>query len=68
VQEDMCKPTIGNESLHEISNHKICYIKKSDCQEYNVPRRNIYKYNSSSPDRKTQSQITSCQIEDDIEM
>jgi hypothetical protein len=42
-REDNFKPTIGNESLHETSNDngvkssKLCHIKKSSCQEYNVP-------------------------------
>jgi hypothetical protein len=41
-REDIFKPTIGNESLHEISNDngvkssKLCYQKKSDYQKYNV--------------------------------
>jgi hypothetical protein len=42
-REDIFKPTIGNESLHGISNDngvdscKLCYIQKSDCRKYNVP-------------------------------
>jgi hypothetical protein len=38
-KEDIFKPTIGNENLHEISNNngvkssKLCYIQKSDCQK-----------------------------------
>jgi exonuclease III len=38
VREDIFKPTIGNESLHEISNDNgLCHIQKSDCQKYHVP-------------------------------
>jgi exonuclease III len=40
-REDIFKPTIWNESLHEISNEnessKLCHIEKSYCQKYNVP-------------------------------
>jgi hypothetical protein len=40
---DIFKPTIWYKSLHRISNDngvessKLCHIKKSDCQKYNVP-------------------------------
>jgi hypothetical protein len=39
-REDIFKTTIGNESLHEISNENcnVCHIQKSDCQKYDVPR------------------------------
>jgi exonuclease III len=40
-REDIFKPTIGNESLHEISNDngvrvvsQLCHIKKPYCQTY----------------------------------
>jgi hypothetical protein len=40
-REDIFKPTIWNESLHEISNDNgvraLCHIRKSYCQKYNVP-------------------------------
>jgi hypothetical protein len=42
-REDIFKPTVGSETLHEISNDngvrivKFCHIQKSDCQKYNVP-------------------------------
>jgi hypothetical protein len=42
-KEDILKPTIGNESLHKISNdngvksNKLCHIQKSHCQKYNAP-------------------------------
>jgi hypothetical protein len=41
-REDIFKPTIGNESLHEISNDngvkssQPCQIKKPYCQKYDV--------------------------------
>jgi hypothetical protein len=39
-REDILKPTTGNENMHEISNFngvKLYHIKKSSCQEHNVP-------------------------------
>jgi hypothetical protein len=34
-REDIFKPTIENESLHEISNDNgACHIQKSYCQKY----------------------------------
>jgi hypothetical protein len=41
-REDIFKPTIGNESLHETSNDNaigvaLCRIRISNCQEYSVP-------------------------------
>jgi hypothetical protein len=42
-REDIFKPTIGNESLHEISNDngvkssKPYHIQKYCCQKYDVP-------------------------------
>jgi hypothetical protein len=42
-REDIFKPTIGNESLHETSNDNGVRVvnfatsKKFSCQEYNVP-------------------------------
>jgi hypothetical protein len=61
--EDIFKPTIGNESLHEISNNngvklvtfttsKNLRVKSTMC-----PHRNIYKYTWTSPDWKTHNQI-----------
>jgi hypothetical protein len=41
-KEDIFKPTIGNESLHEISNDnrvrvaQLCHIKNPYCQKYDV--------------------------------
>jgi hypothetical protein len=42
-RDSIFKPTIVNESIHEISNgigvksNKFCPIKKPDCQKYSVP-------------------------------
>jgi hypothetical protein len=61
-REDFFKPTIGNESLHEISNanrglnSKLCHIKISDCKCRMFPLRNIHKFTWIS-DGKTQNQI-----------
>jgi hypothetical protein len=57
VTEDIFKLIIGNRSLYEVSNgngvkSKPSQIKKSNCQEYNVP-----KSQHLFPDRKTHSQI-----------
>jgi exonuclease III len=41
--EDIFKPTIGSENLHETSNDnglrvvKLCHIQKFYCQKYDVP-------------------------------
>jgi hypothetical protein len=41
-REDIFRPTIGNETLHEISNDngvkssQLCHIKKPYCQKYDV--------------------------------
>jgi hypothetical protein len=42
-REDIFKPTIGNESLHEIINGNgtrvvnFCHIQKSHCLKYDIP-------------------------------
>jgi len=48
-REDIFKPIIQNENLHEISddkggyNSEHCHIKRSNCQEYNVTTTFINK-------------------------
>jgi hypothetical protein len=42
-RKDIFKPTIGNESLHEISNDNgiivvtLCHVQKSSCQKHDIP-------------------------------
>jgi hypothetical protein len=62
-REDIFKPTIGNESLHEISNDNgVRLVNFATCKNLRVkstmfPHRNIYEYTWTSPDRKTHNQI-----------
>jgi hypothetical protein len=62
-REDIFKPTIGNESLHEISNvNGIRVINFAISKNLTVkrtlfPHRNIRKYAWTSPDGKTNNQI-----------
>jgi hypothetical protein len=49
-RDDIFKPTIGNESLHEISND----LRAKSTM---FPHRNIHKYTWMSPDGKTHNQI-----------
>jgi aspartate carbamoyltransferase regulatory subunit len=57
-REDIFKPTIGNESLHEIirvvnfATSKNCIVKGTM-----LPHRNINKFTWISPDGKTHNQI-----------
>jgi hypothetical protein len=61
--EDIFKSTIGNESLHEISNdNKVRVIKFATSRTLtvkstNFPHRNIRKLTWISPDGKTHNQI-----------
>jgi hypothetical protein len=60
-REYIFEPTIGNESLHEISNdNRIRLVNFVTCKNNLVksttfPHRNIHNYTWSSPDEKTNS-------------
>jgi hypothetical protein len=67
--EDIFKLTIGNESLHEISNDNgIRLVKFSTSKNFRVkstmfPHRHIHKYTCTSPYGKTHNQIGHILIE-----
>jgi hypothetical protein len=60
-REDIFKPTIGNESLHKISNDNgvrvvnFCTCKILTVTSMMFPYHNIQKYTWTSPDGKTQN-------------
>jgi hypothetical protein len=62
-REDIFKPTIGNESLHEISNDNGARVvnfatyKNLTVKNTMFPHCNIYKYIWRSPDERTHNQI-----------
>jgi hypothetical protein len=62
-REDIFKPTIGNETLHEISNDNgvrlvnFATSKNLRVKGTMLPHCNIHKYAWTSPDRKTHNQI-----------
>jgi hypothetical protein len=62
-REDIFKMTIGNESLHEISNdNEVGLVNFTTSKNLRVkstmfPRHNIHKYTWTSPDGKTQNRI-----------
>jgi hypothetical protein len=62
-REDIFKPTIGNESLHEISNDigaglvNFATSKNLRVKSAMFPYQNIHKYTWTSPDGKTHNQI-----------
>jgi endonuclease/exonuclease/phosphatase family metal-dependent hydrolase len=68
-REDIFKPTIGNESLHEISNDNgvravnFATSKNLTIKRMMFPHRNIHKYTWMSSDRKTHNQIDRILIE-----
>jgi hypothetical protein len=56
-REDIFKPTIGIESLHEISNDNgIDTSKNLTVKSTMFPYGNIHKYTWTSPDWKTHNQ------------
>ncbi|PNF34951.1 hypothetical protein B7P43_G18172, partial [Cryptotermes secundus] len=62
-REDIFKPTIGNESLHDISNDNgvrvvnFATLKNRSVKSKMFPHRNIHKFSWRSPDGKIHSQI-----------
>jgi hypothetical protein len=62
-REDIFKPTIGNESSHEISNANGIRVvnfatsKNLVVKSTMFPHRSIHKYTWTSPDGKTHNQI-----------
>jgi hypothetical protein len=62
-REDIFKPTIGNESLHEISNDNggrlvnFATFKTLRVKSTMFPHCNIHKYTWTSPDGNTHNQI-----------
>jgi hypothetical protein len=68
-REDVLKPTIGNESLHQISNDngvRLVYFATSKnliVKSAKFPHRNVHKFSWSSPDGKTHNQIDNILID-----
>jgi hypothetical protein len=62
-REDIFKPTIANESLHQDSNdNRVRVVNFATSKNLVVkstmfPHRNIHKYTWNSPDGKTHNQI-----------
>jgi hypothetical protein len=62
-REDIFKPTIGSESLQEITNHNgvrvvnIATFKNRIIKSTMYPHRNSYKFGWTSPDGKGHNQI-----------
>jgi hypothetical protein len=62
-RKDIFKPTIGNESLHEIRDDNgvrlvnVATSKNLRVKSTMFPHRNIHKYTWTSPDGKTHNQI-----------
>jgi hypothetical protein len=62
-REDMFKPTIGNESLHEFSNNGVRAVNFAKSKNLIVkgtmsPHCNIHKFTGSSHDGKTHNKMT----------
>jgi hypothetical protein len=73
-REDIFKPTIGNESSHEISNDNGVRVvnfapsKNLVVKSSMFPHPSIHKYTWTSPDGKTHNQIDHILIGDDIQV
>jgi hypothetical protein len=73
-RENNFQPTIGNESLHEISNDNEVRVvnfatsKNLLVRTTMIPHRNIHKYTWASPEGKTRNQIDHVLIEDGIQI
>jgi len=57
-REDIFKPTIGNESLHQDNDVRIVNFKQFGVKSMMFQQQNIRKYTWTSPDGKTHNQIT----------
>jgi hypothetical protein len=62
-REDICKPTTGNENLHETNNYNGIRIVQFDTisslivKSITFPQRNFHEFTSISLDGKTRNQI-----------
>jgi hypothetical protein len=73
-REDIFKPTIGNESLHEISNDNgVRVVNFATSKNYvgertMFPHRNIHKYTWTSPHGNTHNQTDHILIGEGIQL
>jgi hypothetical protein len=73
-RENIFKPTIGNENLHEISNNNGVRVVNFDTpinlvlKSTTFPHRKIHKYTSTCPEGNTHSHIDHVMIEDGIQI
>jgi hypothetical protein len=72
-REDIFKPTIGNESSHEISNDNgVRVVNFATLKNLTVknmfPHHNIHTFTWMSPNGKTHNQIDHVLIGDDIQV
>jgi hypothetical protein len=62
VKEDIFRSTVGNESLHEITNDNgvVNFVtsKNMIARSTMFPNRNVHKFTWTSPDGKTRNQFT----------
>jgi hypothetical protein len=71
-RENIFKPIIGDESLHEVSNVKGVRVvnfansKNLIVKSTTFPHRDIHKHTWTSPDGVTHNQMDNVLIEDDI--